>query len=67
MDIVQSPSGQIIKASTGYKTFIPAALPPKLEWDDALFIVYRALIFCLGNWLEKEVDYPILIFYCVHL
>jgi hypothetical protein len=34
MDIEQSPSGQIIKASTGYKAFIPAALPPKLEWDD---------------------------------
>ena len=53
MDIEQSPSGQIIKASTGYKAFIPAALPPKLEWDDALVYSLSRADFLLGK-LARE-------------
>jgi hypothetical protein len=47
MDIAQSPSGKIIKASTGYKAFAPAALPPQFEWDNALvYSLPRADFFC---------------------
>jgi hypothetical protein len=53
MDIEQSPSGQIIKVSTGYKAFIPAALPPKLEWDDALVYSLSRADFSLGK-LARE-------------
>lgn len=53
MDIEQSPSGQIIKASTGYKAFIPAALPPKFEWDNALVYSLSRADFLLGK-LARE-------------
>lgn len=53
MDIKQSPSGQIIKASTGYKAFIPAALPPKVAWDDALVYSLSRADFLLGK-LARE-------------
>ncbi len=49
MDIEQSPSGKIIKASTGYKAFIPASLPPKLEWDNALIYSLSRADFLLGK------------------
>ncbi len=53
MDIEQSPSGRIIKSPTGYKAFIPAALPPKLEWDDALVYSLSRADFLLGK-LARE-------------
>jgi Fic family protein len=36
MDIKESPSGRVIKALTGYESFLPNLLPPKIEWDNAL-------------------------------
>jgi hypothetical protein len=36
MDIEQSPSGKIIKSSTGYKAYIPDLLPPKFEWNKGI-------------------------------
>ena len=36
MDIKESPSGKVIKALTGYYSFLPNALPPKIDWDNAL-------------------------------
>ncbi len=53
MDIEQSPSGQIIKTSTGYKSFIPSALPPKFEWNDALVYSLSRADFLLGK-LARE-------------
>lgn len=53
MDIDQSPSGQIIRASAGYKAFIPAAMSPKLEWDDALVYSLSRADFFLGK-LARE-------------
>lgn len=53
MDIEQSPCGQIIKASTGYKAFVPEALPPKLKWDDALVYSLSRADFLLGK-LARE-------------
>jgi Fic family protein len=53
MDIEASASGRIIKASTGYKAFIPAALPPKIEWDNALVYSLSRADFLLGK-LARE-------------
>ena len=53
MDIEQSPSGQIIKTSTGYRAFIPSALPPKLEWDNGLVYSLSRADFLLGK-LARE-------------
>lgn len=53
MDIEQSPSGQIITASTGYKAFVPAALPPRFEWDDVLVYTLSRADFLLGK-LARE-------------
>ena len=36
MDIVESPSGRIVKTLTGYQAFIPNQLPQKFAWNDAL-------------------------------
>ncbi len=36
MDFRESPSGKIVKAFTGYYSFIPNPLPPKIEWDTSL-------------------------------
>jgi hypothetical protein len=49
MDIDQSPSGTIFKAPNGYKAFIPAALPPKIEWDNALVYSLSRADFLLGK------------------
>jgi Fic family protein len=53
MDIELSPSGQIIKAPTGYKAFIPGPLPPKFEWDNALVYTLSRADFLLGK-LARE-------------
>lgn len=53
MNIEHSPVGQIIKTSTGYKAFIPAALPPKLEWNDTLVHTLSRADFLLGK-LARE-------------
>lgn len=53
MSIEHSPVGQIIKTSTGYKAFIPAALPPKLEWSDTLVHTLSRADFLLGK-LARE-------------
>jgi hypothetical protein len=36
MDIKASPSGKVMKALTGYYSFIPNPLPPQFEWDNTL-------------------------------
>ena len=36
MDIQKTPSGKIITTLTGYKAFVPHALPPKFEWNTNL-------------------------------
>jgi len=33
---VSSAAGQVVKARTGYWTFLPSPLPPKLEWTSGL-------------------------------
>jgi Fic family protein len=53
MDIKKSPSGQIIKTIAGYEAFIPEALPPKIEWDNALVYSLSRADFLLGK-LARE-------------
>jgi Fic family protein len=36
MDIKESPSGKVVKALTGYYSFIPNPLPPQFEWNTSL-------------------------------
>ncbi len=36
MNIINSPSGKLVKSRTGYRAFIPNPLPPKIIWNDAL-------------------------------
>ncbi|MHB9147205.1 MAG: Fic family protein [Candidatus Amoebophilus sp.] len=36
MDIKASPTGRVIKALTGYQSFIPNPLPPTFEWNNTL-------------------------------
>src|SRR3989344_5637266 len=36
MDFRESPSGKVIKAFTGYYSFVPNPLPPQFEWNTSL-------------------------------
>lgn len=36
MDFTKSPSGKIVKTTTGYHAFIPYPLPPTLKWNNSL-------------------------------
>lgn len=53
MDIEKSPSGRIINLPTGYSTFIPHPLPPKLELDNVLVYSLSRADFLLGQ-LARE-------------
>ncbi len=53
MDIEQSPSGKIVKASAGYKAFIPYPLPPKFNWNNALVNTLSRADHILGQ-LSRE-------------
>lgn len=45
----KSPSGSLVRATGGYWAFVPAPLPPKLEWDDALVSVISRADIALGT------------------
>ena len=49
MDSTKSPSGRVIKASTGYSAFIPHPLPPRIEWDNALVNSLSRADYVLGK------------------
>ncbi len=53
MDILQSPSGQIVKSPKGYHAFVPNTLPPKLEWNTVLVNSLSRADFLLGK-LARE-------------
>lgn len=53
MDIQQSPTGTIVKSPNGYNAFVPNALPPKLEWDNAVVNALSRADFLLGK-LARE-------------
>jgi Fic family protein len=45
----RSPSGSLVRATGGHWAFVPAPLPPKLEWDDALVSVISKADIALGT------------------
>jgi Fic family protein len=53
MNIEKSPSGRIIRSSTGYNAFVPDPLPPKIEWDNTLVYSLSRADFLLGK-LARE-------------
>jgi cell filamentation protein, protein adenylyltransferase len=53
MDIKQSPSGNIVKAGTGYTAFVPHPLPPQFEWTSDLVNSLSRADFLLGK-LSRE-------------
>ncbi len=44
-----SPSGRLVRATGGYRAFVPGPLPPKFEWDDALVSVMSRADIALGT------------------
>ena len=48
MDIKKSPSGKVIKLSTGYHAFIPNPLPPQIEWNSQLITALSQADHLLG-------------------
>jgi len=53
MDIQHSPSGRVIKNSTGFSAYVPNPLPPVIEWDNQLVGVLSHANFVLGK-LARE-------------
>lgn len=49
MDIIESPAGKIIEASTGYQAFIPNDLPPSITWSTDLVNSLSAANYALGK------------------
>ena len=42
-DFTKNASGQLVITPTGYLAFVPAPLPPQLEWtDDLLSLLSKA-------------------------
>jgi Fic family protein len=53
MDITVSPVGKVIKAAGNYNAFVPAPLPPKLEWTNQLVDSISRANFLIGQ-LARE-------------
>lgn len=53
MDIIQSPSGKIIRSLKGYTAFVPHPLPPKIEWNNHLVNSLSRANYLLGK-LARE-------------
>lgn len=58
MDIKESPSGKIVKALTGYQSFIPNPLPPILEWNNKLVSSLSRADHILGMLAREGVRLP---------
>ena len=58
MDIIQSPSGKVIRTLTGYQSFIPHPLPPKLEWNNTLVNCLSRADHILGMLYREGVKLP---------
>jgi len=44
-----SPSGKLIRATGGYRAFVPNPLPPRLDWDDDLVSILSKADIALGT------------------
>lgn len=53
MDFTSSPSGKVVKNHTGFNSYIPNPLPPKINWSDQLVSALSNADFLLGK-LSRE-------------
>ena len=53
MEIVKSPTGQVIKHQRGYSAYVPDPLPPNIRWDTQLVGTLSRADFVLGK-LARE-------------
>jgi Fic family protein len=44
-----SPSGKLVRATGGYRAFVPNPLPPRLDWDDDLVSILSKADIALGT------------------
>ena len=44
-----SPSGRLIRATGGYRAFVPNPLSPRLDWDDDLVSILSKADIALGT------------------
>lgn len=58
MDIKNSSSGKVVKALTGYYSFIPNPLPPKLEWNNELAVSLSKANHVLGMLMRESLQLP---------
>ena len=61
----KSPSGRLVRAIDGYWAFLPNALPPKLDWSDALVSLTSKADIALGtlSGLGENLPNPHLLIY----
>lgn len=61
----KSPSGRLVRAIEGYRAFVPNALPPKLDWSDALVSLTSKADIALGtlSGLGENLPNPHLLIY----
>jgi Fic family protein len=61
----KSPSGRLVRAVDGYWAFVPSALPPKLDWTDALVSLTSKADIALGtlSGLGENLPNPHLLIY----
>jgi Fic family protein len=60
-----SPSGKLIRATGGYRAFVPNLLPPRLDWDDDLVSILSKADIALGtlSGLSETLPNPHLLIY----
>jgi Fic family protein len=58
MHIKDSPSGKIVKAVTGYYSFVPNPLPPTIEWSNILVNALSRADHILGMLAREGVRLP---------
>ena len=60
-----SPSGKLIRATGGYRAFVPNPLPPRLDWDDDLVSILSKADIALGtlSGLGETLSNPHLLIY----
>ncbi|MBX9743357.1 MAG: Fic family protein [Chthoniobacterales bacterium] len=58
MDIKKSPSGKVVKLSTGYNAFVPNVLPPQIEWNTSLITALSRADHLLGKLAQEGNKLP---------
>ena len=58
MNIKNFPTGRVVKAQTGYNSFIPNPLPPEIEWDSSLANALSRADYILGMLAQEGARLP---------